>query len=334
MNTKRFMFSLGLGMLICLIAAPLQAEVIVDDDFADGDFAKTGDLDTSWWTSSSSSGKAIAPGALTLVTGTSGRGIHTTFPSQTLANINDSIKVSYTFTTPATVGVNRSTSFRVGLFDNLGRLTENNPGVDPGDNRTDECCLDADTDASSSSPNAAYGWGVANAGPGTAILPGYMFDHDVNLDDATDDLNFRRHGVLDPALATITGTGRLMSTTSGFNNISPSGPDEDYQFLPETEYSGMFTIRRLSATEVSLTGQLTTPSDTYSYSNSDEFSSVDFSMLGFHVNSRTFGSSNSSSEPDNGIVFSNIKIETIVPEPSSMALLLGAFVAIPALRRR
>ena len=52
---------------------------IVDDSFADGDLAKTGALDTNWYYSSSSSALEIAPGALGLVTGTSGRGMHTNF---------------------------------------------------------------------------------------------------------------------------------------------------------------------------------------------------------------------------------------------------------------
>lgn len=310
LRSKRVLSHVVLGTLVCLIAAPLNATVIVDDSFADGDFAKTGALDTNWWTSSSSSGKEISVGSLGLVTGSSGRGIHTIFPTQTLANVGDSIKASYTFTTPATVGTNRSTAFRVGLFDSLGQAG-----------------LDADVSASSSSPNALYGWGLASGGPGTQPLPGYMFDMDVNT-DATADLNFREH-VQEPA--TLVGSGRLMGTTTNFDNISPSGPDEGYTFDPNTTYDGMLQITRISATEVRLDGSL----NGISYSNTDDFDSVNFSMLGFHANSRTFGDSNSAGDPDNGIDFSNITIEFLpVPEPSSAALVLGAVSLLAGIGRR
>lgn len=325
LRSKHILSFCFVGILTCLLAVPLQGAVIVDDSFADGDFAKTGALDTSWWTSSSSSGKEISVGALGLVTGTSGRGIHTTFPAQTLANIGDSIKATYTFTTPATVGTNKSTSFRVGLFDNLGRLTANNPGVDPNDNRTDLCCLDADVNASSGSPNEVYGWGILSGGGGSQALPGYMFDHDVNKNDDSDDLNFREH------TQGINATGRLMATTSNFDNISPSGPDEADYFFPNTTYTGMFQITRINATDVRLDGML----NNLSHSVTDTADSFDFGMLGFHVNSNTFGSSNSAGDPDNGIDFSNITIEFLpVPEPSSAALVLGAVSLLAGIGRR
>lgn len=68
-----------------LLAVPASATVVVNDSFADGDRAKTGALDSNWWTSSSSSGieehadDGIGAGKLGLVTGSSGRGIHTLF---------------------------------------------------------------------------------------------------------------------------------------------------------------------------------------------------------------------------------------------------------------
>jgi hypothetical protein len=125
-----------------LLAVPkVQAAVIVNDSWADGDRANGADpLDSNWWASSSTNGIEVSTGSLGMVTGSSGRGIHTVFPTQTLANVGDKLVATYTFTTPATVGSGGSGAFRVGLFDTLGRAG-----------------LDADVTASSGSPNPVYG---------------------------------------------------------------------------------------------------------------------------------------------------------------------------------
>jgi hypothetical protein len=289
-------------MLAAALAAPALGVVIVDDSFADGDLAKTGALDSNWWTSSSSSGIEIAPGSLGLVTGTSGRGIHTVFPTQTLANVGDKLVASYTFTTPATVGSGSGGSFRIGLFDTLGRAG-----------------LDANVSASSGSPNALFGWSVINGGPGDLGLPGYMLDMDVN--DGTDDLNFREHNIN-------SATGRLMATTgNGSFSSFTSGPDNAYSFAPDTQYTGSITVERISPTELQLTANF----GAASHSITDTFDSVDFGMLAFHANSNQFGSTGTQNVPDNGIDFSNVKIE-FIPEPASIALLgLGG---LAMLRRR
>lgn len=335
MNTRSTGLTLlcGFGILACLLVAPLNATVIFDDDFSDGDASQTGALDTSWFTSSSSSGIDATPGTLHLVSGTSGRGIHTVFPTQSLA-VGEMIRATYTFTTPATIDASggNSSAFRVGFFDNLNRLTTNpaNAGIDPNDVRTDECCLDATVNASSGSPNAAFGWGPATGGPGNQPLPAYMLDMDVYAagDPAATatDLNFRSNNQ-----DTLFGTGRGMSTTSGWSSVSPSGPDVGYTWAPNTEYTGSFTIARFSATEVGLTATL----GGAKYTNHDEFDSVDFGMFGFHANSNKFGSSNSAGDADNGLDFSRITMEVLpIPEPSSIALVFGAAAMLTGLGRR
>jgi hypothetical protein len=124
MNTARTssFLSVSIILLASLLTASLQAATIVDDSWADGGRDNGADpQDTNWWTSSSPSGIEVSVGSMGLVTGSAGRGIHTVFPTQTLANVGDSLIATYTFTTPATVGPTSGAGvFRVGLFDTLG----------------------------------------------------------------------------------------------------------------------------------------------------------------------------------------------------------------------
>lgn len=302
-----------------LLAPAHGSMIIVDDSFADGDTADTpGDpLDTDWWTSSSSSGIEVSTGSLGLVTGSSGRGIHTIFDSVALG-VGDSIKATFTFTTPATVGSNRTSSFRVGFFDDLGRAD-----------------LDDNVSASSSSPNDVYGFEIPFFG-GVPGLPGYMADVDMNLTDPADaDINFREHNIA----PTSNPSGRLMATTSNFISVD-DGDDTDpegYTFSPNTEYVGMYEILRQTATDTVLSYSLSDPTGVIaSFSATDDSGTLEnVAMLGFHANSNTFGSSSSAGDPDNGIDFSNIRIEfTPIPEPTSAALLAAAVLAAGVRVRR
>jgi hypothetical protein len=283
--------------------------MIVNDSFADGGRDNgTDPLDSNWWASSSINGIEVAAGSLGMVTGSSGRGIHTIFPTQTLSNVGDKLVATYTFTTPATVGSGGSGGFRVGLFDTLGR-TE----------------LDADITASSGSPNPVYGLFSTP----TDALPGYMMDMDVGT--GSEDINFRQHDIVPTAA---TPTGRLMGTTTGFTSISPSGPDGAYTLAPNTTYTGSLTVTRSSATEMQLTGTLGSAGHTVT----DAFDSDKFGMLAFWSNSNLFGASATPGEANNGIDFSNVRVEFIpVPEPGTAWLMVMALTAIgaqTALRRR
>ncbi len=289
---------LCLSLCLAMFVTKANATVIVDDSWADGGRDDGADpLDMNWWTSAASAGIEVSVGSMGMVTGTSGRGIHGIFPTQTLANVGDKLVATYTFTTPATIGSGATGAFRVGLFDTLGRAE-----------------LDANVNASSGSPNAHYGWGTGAGGPGTAGLPGYMMDMDMLT--GADDLSFRKHDS-----GTVNPTGRLMGTTTGFTQLSPTGPDGAYAFTANTTYTGSISITRISATEMELTGTL----DAASHSVTDVFDSASFGMLAFWANSNIFGSSNTPNVADNGIDFSNVRIEFIaIPEPGSLVLLTAA----------
>jgi len=303
-----------LAFIAALTAPALHAQVtttIVNDSFTDGTRDNGADpVDTNWWASSSTSGIEVAPGSLGMVTGSTGRGIHAIFPTQTL-NVGDSLKATYTFTTPATVGTAAASAFRVGLFDTLGRTG-----------------LDADITASTAAPSPLYGYYNATPSPTTG-LPGYMMDMDVNT-GATSDLAFRQ---LDTAVnsAAQTPTGRLMGTTTGFTQVANTGPDAGYTFTGNTTYTGSLMLTRLTDTDMQITGTL---GDTVTHTVTDTFDSASYGMLAFWANSNIFGSANTPGAADNGIDFSNVKIEyTSVPEPASMSLVMLA-IGWAARRRR
>lgn len=291
-------------LVVLSLVSTAQAGIVVNDSWADGGRDDGADpLDSNWWTSASSSGIEVSVGSMGMVTGTSGRGIHTVFPTQTLSNIGDKLTATYTFSTPATVTTTGATGgFRVGLFDTLGRAG-----------------LNADITASSGSPNSLYGY----FGTNTPGLPGYMMDMDIAT--GAEDLSFRQ---LDVAVTATTPTGRLLGTTTGFTQISPTGPDGAYVFAPNTTYTGSMTITRISAAEFEIAGSL----GSATHSVTDVFDSESFGMLAFWANSNIFGSSSTPNAPDNGIDFSNVTIEfTPIPEPG--AALSGLGLAACLLRR-
>jgi hypothetical protein len=287
---------LPLGIAVLLAPVMLSAQVIVNDSWVDGGRNNGADLlDTDWWTSTSSQAIEVSAGSLGLVTGaTAGRGIHGTFVPQAL-NVGDTLTATFSFTTPATVGTAKSSGFRVGLFDTTGK---------PG--------LAADLSASSGTPNPIYNG-----------LPGYMMDYDVNT--GTENIQFREHN-------TSLTTGQLLANTSDYFNLSAGGTV--YAFAANTTYTGVMSVKRTGADTLDLTGTLFQGVNQLStFTGSDASGIVNtFGMLAFQVTSGTFGTSATPNTADNGIDFSNIKIE-VVPEPSAIALLaLGAAGLL--LRRR
>jgi hypothetical protein len=309
-NQSRYSVAVASCVLIggfLTMAPTVGAALIVDDSWADGGRTNGADpLDSNWWTSASTNGIEVSVGSLGMVTGSSGRGIHTIFPTQTLANVGDSLIARYTFTTPATVGGGSgSGAFRAGLFDTLGRAG-----------------LDADVSSSSGSPNSLYGYFATN----TVGLPGYMLDMDVGT--GTEDLSHRQH---DTPVTASTPTGRLMGTTTGFTQLSPTGPDAVYTFAPNTTYTGSMKLTRVSATDMQITSTL----GNASHSNTDAFDSASIGMLAFWANSNIFGSSANPGEANNGVDFSNVQIEFIpVPEPATLSMLGCAVLLFVARMQR
>ncbi|WP_168183942.1 polysaccharide lyase family 7 protein [Pseudoruegeria sp. SK021] len=258
------------------VAATLATPgVVVNDSFTDGGRDDGADAaDSNWLTTTASSAIEVSTGSLGLVSGGSGRGIRTTFAPQALAE-GQTLQATFTFITPATIGEDRESAFRIGLYDTLGRAG-----------------LEADLSASSDTPNPLYDG-----------LPGYMIDFDVNLaDTAAANIDIRKHKQ--------DTQGRLLGTTKGYDNLGGGGAA--YQFAPEQTYTGVIAIQKL-AEGVKIAGSLSQDGSILSeVSLVDEGSDVDtFGMLAFHVNSKTFGASKDTDTPDNGIDFTNVTIEVL-----------------------
>ena len=274
-----------------------QTQILVNDSWADAGRNNGADpTDTDWWYSTGSTAIEVGPNFLGLVSGGSGRGIHGTFASQSL-NFGDTLKATYTFATPATVGTAQSAAFRIGFFDTTGK---------PG--------LAADITASSGSPNAIYN-----------NLFGYMMDFDIRT--GTENIGFRER--------TNSSSGQLLSTTVDYSVLASGG--SSYSISSNTTYTGEFSITRNQDGSLSFTGSLfqgATQLSTFTTSDASA-STTSFGMLAFQANSSTFGSVNTVNTPDNGIDFSNIRIELIpVPEPSAFALLALCGAGILLRRRR
>jgi hypothetical protein len=277
--------SLASSVAVLLLPGILSAQVIVNDSWTDAGRGNGADpLDTDWWFSTSSQAIEVGAGFLGLVTGGSGRGIHGTFPSQAL-NIGDSLRATYTFTTPATVGTAQQAALRIGFFDTTGK---------PG--------LAADINSSSGSPNPIYN-----------NLLGYMTDFDVNT--SSENIAFRERSNA--------SSGQLLATTADYTQLSTGG--STYPINPNTTYTGVLTLTRTGASSLDLTSTLFQGINQLStFTTSDATATTTtFGMLAFHANSLTFGSSSTINTPNNGIDFSNVTIELLaVPEPSAMALLV------------
>jgi hypothetical protein len=257
--------------------------MIVNDSWADGGRNNGADpLDTDWWTSTSSQAIEVSVGSLGLVSGTSGRGIHGTYPLQQLVNVGDTLTATYTFTTPSTVVASPGSqaAFRIGLFDG-----------DPG--------LAADITASSGSPNPVYN-----------SLAGYMYDFDVNF--ATANIQFRERSV---------ASGQMMAATADFTNLASGGSVYSFAANTSYTGVFSITRTASGVDMTGSLSQGSTLLSTFTTSDNSGITSS-FDVLAFHVNSNVFGSSATPNTANNGIDFSNIQIEFIpVPEPATLAMI-------------
>jgi len=263
---------------LCLAATTLPAaeNVIFSDTWADGDLADGPDAtDIAWYTTTTSSAIEVGSGFMGLVSGTSGRGIHTVFDPVTLA-VGDSLTVTGTFNTPDTValGDGRTSAFRVAFFNTNG--------------------IPAAQDYTASRVDI---W---------EQVTGYMTDFDVNSGE--EDISFRERLPDDGT----DNAHRLLSTTSNFEVLGgeEGSGGEPYSFFDNATYTVTFTLTLTDATTLTLHASLAIGDMLLS-----EHSQMDvdgweltFDMLAFHSNSNTFGSVADRDTPDNGIDFTEVTL--------------------------
>ncbi len=299
MNMKKLTF-ISAAIFSAVFSSTSQAQTtttLVDDNF-DGSLA-----DASYYGSSNSNAVEGIPedsngdrvsqpttlGSVGLVTGTSGRQMHTVFPTQTLESTEDIFSASVTFTTPATVDDVGGES-RIGLFDHLERAG-----------------LFQDTSYSTAEPNADYN-----------DLPGFYTTIDVDsvVTVTNQDLDVRRHNV------GVDTTGRLLATSGGFTALnndddvggtgSTSGPDLGYTIVANTTYTVAFEIARTNNNALSITATITDETNSVTYDSLTRFdlspASFSYGMIALGANGNTYGSNTTEGDADNGITFNNVTV--------------------------
>ena len=323
----------GLG----LVATPaFGGTIIVNDSFTDGDRSITGasgsDTEIAFFSTSTSAAiednvdDGIGVGAVGLVSGSSGRQIHATFASQTLATAGDTITAYTTFTTPGVIASSSSQadvdaaiaasgdSISVGIpasSDDLriGLFQSGAPG------------LSADITNGSTTPNPLLN------------IAGYAIELDVDPSTVTNqDIDVR---VTDPAAF----TGRLLGTNTGVNSLS-SGPDIGYVFQPNTTYElhQTYTLNATGGLDIAV-DFIESGISLGTFTTTDAAPpTLEFGTLALGASSEAFGLDNDPGDADNGIDLTNVTIHStiaaaVVPEPSSLAL-LGLLGCAGFIRRR
>lgn len=291
------------------LVSGLQAQTVAvfNDSWADGGRTDGADpMDINWWTSASSSGIDTTLPPLGLVTGTSGRSFHGVFTPQSLA-VGDALQLTASYTTPTTVAT-ASGSFRVALGSSNGND------------------LNQNISASSSSPNALYngiGGYLLTFGIGTGTAGGISF-YERQLDSTN---------------------GRLIDTTgTGWDSLGSNG--DSFLSAANTNYDIVVTIGRVGDTEIQITAEVYTGGTLLATGVMMDDATAqgitsNFDFVAFGATSNTFGSANTQATADNGIDFTNIKLDYIVggaqavPEPATWALLVaGGLLAALGWRRR
>ena len=309
--------------LLCFGACCAHATttILFNDSWADGGLTDGADAtDIAWYGTTGSSALdsnsyTAANNFLSARSGTSGRGFHGVFASQSIANAGDKITVTYSFTTPATVG-DKSTALKVGFFNSNG-ATAQNPNNDSEGNPRAVVGDPIHTQSSLGSSDA--GWDT---------VYGEAADLDANF-SGTSNFGFK-------SKTSSVATSRLLNSSTNWTSQG-SNVDGTYAIAANSSYVGTFTIENKGSDLYDLSATISS-GGTPLASETREGKTIAanaFDIIAFNHSSDAFGSTNSSGVADNGLDYTNIQVTfTQVPEPSAYALLLGGVAVMLAVARR
>ena len=309
--------------LLCFGASCAYANtsIIFNDSWADGGYTNGADAtDTAWYGTTGSSALdsnsyTSTVNLLSARSGSSGRGFHGVFASQSIASVGDKITVTYSFTTPATVG-DKSTALKVGFFNSNG-ATAANPNND-----------------SEGSPRAIVGdpihtqSSLGSTDTGWDTVYGEAVDLDANF-SGTSNFGFK-------SKTSAVATGRLLNSSTGWTSQG-SNVDGAYTIVANTSYTGTFSIENVGGDLYDLSASISSGGSELASETREgkTIAANTFDIVAFNHSSNAFGSTNSGGVADNGIDYTNIQVAfTQVPEPSAYALLLGAVAVVIAVARR
>lgn len=210
-------------------------------------------------------------------------------------NVGETLVAEFTFNTPATIG-DRTNAFRIALL--------NSSGTDMAQNFT---------------------YSSTNLNPLLDPPVGYMLSVDVSAGGGN--MNIRES-------LTARSTGVLTGSLTGWAGLGSGG--DNFTFAPSSTYTGIFSIERTGVDAVTLSASILQGSTLISSHSVSGGAGIvnSFDAIAFSALANTFGSSNVVGAPDNGVDFTNVTI-SIIPEPSTYALLFGAFgLAWVLIRRR
>lgn len=306
---KKLLLTLSCFGAICAYA---NTTILFNDSWVDGGLTDGADAtDIAWYGSTGNSALdsdsyTSSNNFLSARSGPSGRGFHGVFNSQSIANTGDKITVTYSFTTPATVGVAgvKSTALKVGFFDSNGATSANGGPI-----------------------HTTYGLSSSDSGWNTVY--GEAVDLDVN-DAANSNFSFK---------SKISGltTDRLLNSSTGWASQG-SNVDGAYSIAADSSYVGTFTIENKGSDLYDLSATISS-GGTLLASETREGKTIAanaFDIIAFNHSSDAFGSTASAGVADNGLDYTNIQVAftQVVPEPSAYALLLGGFAVMLAVARR
>lgn len=291
---RSFLLAGTIALAPCLAFAQTT---LLDDSFADGN--RSGQNLTSssaWFGTSGATTLTATTGAMTLATGTSGRGAVTYFTtagSPQALGIGETITAQLSFTVTGPLTTTSTNTFRLGLL------------------------------------NSSDGTRISTDNHGTAYLnyTGYVTSFSLN---STADLSGGAISVHEKLASSNTNIGTFGTGGANYASLGTDGPSANpgnFTLSADTAYVATFSITRTGADSLNFASSITGGSfnSFHLWTITDpSASALAFDTFAFHVNSNTVTTT----------VVSNALITHAIPEPSTYALIFGGLALAGVIVRR